>query len=59
MIERAIENLVKSLKGVDNLYVIGVATYALHLADHASKNEALEQFNNLAKTDGKQQIFYE
>lgn len=48
----AITNVVNSLKAVKDAYALGVAAYALQLADHKSKNNVLNNFLNTAKSNG-------
>lgn len=40
-VDKAINNIVTNIKDIDNPYAQAVATYALQLAEHSSKDEAL------------------
>lgn len=42
----------KSVKDIDDLYAIAIASYALQLADHPTKSDVLAKFINLAETKG-------
>lgn len=43
-VDRAINNIVSNLKGVEDVYALALASYALQLAEHPSRKEVLESF---------------
>lgn len=51
-IDDAIWNIVKNIKEIDDLYILGIAAYALQLADYAGKNEVLNNLVNRATIKG-------
>lgn len=52
MIEKAIENILESVKVIDDIYAIAVTAYALQLADHKSKEVLTDRLISMAKTNG-------
>lgn len=53
MIDKAIENILKSVQTLNDVYAIAVVSYALELANHSSKKELIDRLISLAKTNGK------
>lgn len=53
VIDKAIENILKSVKTLDDIYAVAVVSYALELANHSSKKELIDRLISLAKTNGK------
>lgn len=51
-IDAAIKKVVNSLKDVDDIYALGVAAYALQLAQFESKDEVLNNLLNKAQSNG-------
>lgn len=52
MIEKAIENILKSVQTLDDVYAVAVVSYALELANHSSKKELIDRLISMAKTNG-------
>lgn len=54
-IEKALKNIVDALQSASSTdtYALSVAAYALHLANHESKTNVLNNLMNAAKTNGK------
>lgn len=53
VIDKAIDNILKSIKTLDDIYAVAVVSYALELANHSSKKELIDRLISLAKTNGK------
>lgn len=52
-IEKAIENIVKSIEKCTDAYALAVSAYALQLAGHSSKNDVIARLKDLAKLNGR------
>lgn len=55
-IQKAIENIIKSIENCSDVYALAVSAYALQLADHESKNMLLNRLMELAKSKGERSI---
>lgn len=55
-IQKAIENIIKSIENCSDVYALAVSAYALQLADHESKNMLLNRIMELAKSKGERSI---
>lgn len=51
-IEMAIKNINGALKSCNDVYALAVCAYALQLADHRSKKDAINRLMKLAKSNG-------
>lgn len=52
-IDKAVDYIVKNLKDLEDPYAIAISSYALHLADHPSKDQAFHLLEEKAQTDGR------
>lgn len=52
-INRALDYIVRNTEGLNDIYSLALAAYALHLAKHTTKDYALQTFDAKATTDGK------
>lgn len=52
-IQKAIENIIKSIESCSDVYALAVSAYALQLAGHESKNMLVNRLMTLAKSKGK------
>lgn len=52
VINKAVDYVVRNLEGNDDLYALAVASYALQLAKHNSKNYILQTFDARAMRKG-------
>lgn len=57
-IDKAVDYIVKNLDGLEDPYAIAISSYALHLAEHPSKDQAFHLLEEKAKTEGKQKFIY-
>lgn len=53
VVNKAIDYVARNLEGNDDLYSLAVASYALQLANHNSKNYILQTFDSRATRKGK------
>lgn len=53
IIDKALTNINESLATTQDIYAVAVATYALHLAEHKSKDDAFSKLDSLAEQKGK------
>lgn len=53
VINKAIDYVVRNLEGSDDVYSLAVASYALQLANHNSKNYILQTLDAKAVRKGK------
>lgn len=49
MIDKAVKNVITSLRDLKDVYAMGIATFALQLTDHGLKKTTLKNFINMAK----------
>lgn len=52
VIDQALAHISESFASTKDLYAVAVATYALHLAKHERKNEAMKHLESLAEQKG-------
>lgn len=52
VIDKALANINESLTATQDIYAVSVATYALHLAGHKSKDGAFSKLDSLAEQKG-------
>lgn len=52
IINKAIDYIITNLKISDDVYTLALASYALQLANHTSKDTILQSFDKKATLDG-------
>lgn len=52
-IQKAIKNIIESVKDCSDVYALAICAYALQKADHAAKTTVLDRLNESAKSNGK------
>lgn len=53
VINKAVDYIVRNIEGKDDVYAMALASYALQLANHSSKNYILQTFDSRSMHEGK------
>ncbi|XP_055684022.1 thioester-containing protein 1 allele R1-like isoform X2 [Lutzomyia longipalpis] len=57
-INKAMDYIVRNLEGLDDVYALALATYALHIAQHSSRSNALGLLEAKATTEAQQKWWH-